>query len=508
MLSASCRAVLILFCFDLMAVSTEAVSQEKITFTKPALIEFDGPIFDRSYQFFKRKLAAAKSWGADLLIIQVNSPGGALEESLLIAETLRDVDWALTVAFIPEKALSGAALVSLGCDEIVISQTARIGDAGIVFLDESFAFQYAPEKVITDLVRRARDLAQWKGRSPELAEAMIDMDTIVYQNLNQKDQFETRRATNSGYPHRQVTDDQNAQQAGVERPDEKEWELVEESKEKRFLEVNGKRAIELGLAQKNAGNRDELAAQFDLSSELKIYRETTTDNLVYWLNRPLVVGLLFVVGLIALYLEFTAPGIGIGALIAGLCFLIFFWSQFLGGTATVLEVILFLAGISFLLMEIFVIPGFGVAGLSGMVLLGGSVLMATQDFVIPATDAQWDQFRTNLTVMAGAGCLFLVGAVALSKYLGKVPFVNRLILGPVVKPDPDGEGKDKKPSATPHPVVAVGDWGIAESVLCPSGKARFGDRTVDVVSDGSYIESDQPIKVLEISGNRVLVVKA
>ena len=93
MLSASCRAVLILFCFDLMAVSTEAVSQEKITFTKPALIEFgDGPIFDSVTirDCFKRKLeTAAKSWGADEAIFQVNRCLRSSGRSLLIAETAR-----------------------------------------------------------------------------------------------------------------------------------------------------------------------------------------------------------------------------------------------------------------------------------------------------------------------------------------------------------------------------------------------------------------------------------
>ncbi|MEE2639447.1 MAG: NfeD family protein [Planctomycetota bacterium] len=57
-------------------------------------------------------------------------------------------------------------------------------------------------------------------------------------------------------------------------------------------------------------------------------------------------------------------------------------------------------------------------------------------------------------------------------------------------------------------MVSVGDWGRAESVLRPAGKVRFGDQTVDVVADGSFIQPDEQVKVVEISGNRILVVKA
>ena len=47
-----------------------------------------------------------------------------------IAERLKDLGWARTVAFVPREALSGAALFALACDEIVLAPDARFGDAG------------------------------------------------------------------------------------------------------------------------------------------------------------------------------------------------------------------------------------------------------------------------------------------------------------------------------------------------------------------------------------------
>ena len=113
------------------------------------------------------------------------------------------------------------------------------------------------------------------------------------------------------------------------------------------------------------------------------------------------------IGLVALYLELSAPGISVGGLIAGLCAVLFFWSRFLGGTSTWLEVLLFLAGTVFLVVEVFVIPGWGVSGLMGLVLILVSVVMASQEFVVPSTGRQWNQLVTTLLVILCAGCVFV-----------------------------------------------------------------------------------------------------
>ncbi len=170
-----------------------------------------------------------------------------------------------------------------------------------------------------------------------------------------------------------------------------DWEKgkpVEESLGGNFLEVNGARAVELGLADGNAESREELCEQLGVAGQPRVLQWTAVDTVVLVLNWPVVTGLLFIIGLVALYFEMSSPGLGMGILIAGLCFALFFWSRFLGGTADWLEIVLFLAGLGFLALELFVLPGFGIAGLSGMLLLGASLILASQDFVIPHTGEQ------------------------------------------------------------------------------------------------------------------------
>jgi membrane-bound serine protease (ClpP class) len=501
--------LLLCACVGLPALAQDAdvpvkLQQRSAEYKRPVVIVFDGPVGFQNASFFKNRLARAKDRGADLVIVEIDSPGGLAIKSLEIAEALRDVDWAYTVAFVPREAISGAALMALGCDEIVLGSQARFGDAGPIQYDPSLAaFRYVPAKAKSVLVRQAQDLATSKGRSKALAEAMIDENAMVFvrkQSLAPPGPPEFRTI---------YLEDENqgpldaARNAGV---DLNQWTLIDETGTERFFTVNGPRAVELGFANFVADDRSELTRELNVSSELHEYRYNFSDTVVFWLNSPLVTGLLILVGLIALYFELSAPGIGAGGLLAGLCAALFFWSRFAGGTSGWLEVILFIAGIIFLLMEVFVIPGFGLAGFTGLILLFVSVVMAGQDFVIPQTSGQWNHLLTSLIVVVVASCVFLIGAAFVSRKFGSIPVLNRLSLEPPRYETPETHDKASgKPLPQSHPDVSVGDWGIAESLLRPAGRAIFHGKSIDVVSDGSFLDPGTQIRVMQISGNRIVV---
>jgi membrane-bound serine protease (ClpP class) len=461
-------------------------------YSRGVLIRFEGTITPWLEYYVDCKLKAAKQKDADLLIIEIQSPGGLVMQSLAIAKRLRDVDWAHTVAYIPDEALSGAAFVALGCDDIIMAPNAKLGDAGVIEPDAEFQFRYVPEKIRTHLVAEARDLAAAKGRPPALAEAMVDKDLVVYSVQNRQTGKETFMS------EKDIKSDENPGQ----------WEKlnpVQETLGDNFLELSGTRAVQLGLAQGNASSRQDLKRRYRLQGELLVYQYTSVDTAVYILNSPWVTGLLFVVGLVALYVELSAPGIGVGGLTAGLCFAIFFWSRFLGGTADLLDVILFVAGVAFLLVEIFVLPGFGVAGLSGILLILSSLILASQTFLIPQTQEEWAQLTRTLAVILVSGLLFAVAAYLLSRHFGSLPILNRLVLVP-----PDSPGGDQgpgSPAGGDQSAVQIGSCGVALSTLRPAGKARFGNQYVDVVTEGDFITKGTRIEVLEIHGNRIVVGK-
>lgn len=469
-------------------------AQEVGSFENPLVIQLQGPITPLLEQYLYRKLKIAESRGADLIILEVDSPGGFKITSTQMADRLRDLKWARTVAYVPREAISGAAIISLGCDDIVMAPRAKLGDAGEIMMDADNAFRYVPEKERSVLASQIRDLADAKGRPPALAEAMVNMDLVVYRVRN-KETGETWFMS-------------DAEIASSDNPDQ--WEKgppVHESREKHFLTVNGEQAVDLLLARATVEDREGLKELYGISGRLPVMQQTGIDTAVTILNSQFITGLLIVVGLIALYVEFSAPGIGIGALVSLLCFSLFFWSRFLGGTAGWLEVVLFGVGVIFLLMELFVIPGFGVAGFSGLGLMVVSVLMASQHFLIPSTDLEMSKTLGSLMVIVASGFISILAAIVISHFYGSIPVVSWLVL----KPPAQIAGKAKaeevaQPSSVPSvPIVGVGDEGIAESALRPAGRALFGQSHVDVVADGSFVTPGQLVRVIEVSGNRVVV---
>jgi membrane-bound serine protease (ClpP class) len=52
---------------------------------------------------------------------------------------------------------------------------------------------------------------------------------------------------------------------------------------------------------------------------------------------------------------------------------------------------------------------------------------------------------------------------------------------------------------------AIGEVGIAESILRPSGKARFGNSSVDVLTEGDFVEAGTKVRVVRHQSYAVIV---
>jgi len=487
------RLSVILYFFGMAVCQGQAQPSANDSFQHGVLIELRGIVSPRMEMYLQRKLEKARSMQADLLILEIDSPGGYLESSLNMASGMRDLEWARTVCYVPRQALSGAAIIALGCDEIVMAAQARLGDAGPVFQGEDALFRYAPEKIRSDLARQVRDLASVKGRPPALAEAMVDKDLAVYRMT----QRETGKVTFMSKHEIQNLEDPQAWTQG---------KLVMESREDKFLEVNGKRAVSLQLATAVLPDRQTLSAHYRLARPLVVLQPSGVDTAVYYLSLPVITGLLFVVGLIALFVEVSAPGIGVGGLVSGLCFTLFFWSRFLGGTAGWLEVVLFLTALVFLAIELFVIPGFGVAGVAGLLLLLTSIVMAGQNHFVPESQRALDELTNTMKIVVIAGFCVMIGVALLTRYYGSIFIFRRLVLQPPKETHEMLLDEQDNPLATAGNILLqIGAQGVAQSPLRPAGKGEFANHLIDVVTEGQFVERGRPVQVVQIQGNRIVV---
>lgn len=462
------------------------------------LIKVEGVVSAFMQEFVEREIRRAVAADANLIIFEINSPGGELFASKAIADAIADLNPKKhrTIAYIPEMAISGGAMIALGCDEIYMRPGASIGDIIPLSMQEGGWAERAPEKILSMLREMLRDLAGKKGRPPALLEAMADKDLEVYEVKHIQTQAKSY-----------MSGQELEAEAGI-------WEkvaIIPETGEGIALTINGDRAYELGLAQEPVGDFPELKSRLGIPANqvVSAAKQTWVDTLVVILKSPGATFLLFMVGLICVYLEvYTMTGFfGIGA---ALCFAVFFWSRFLGGTAGWLEVVLFIFGVGLIALEIFVIPGFGIFGITGGLAVVFSIILASQTFVIPTTGEQLTQLSKTMGTLSGSIVAVVCLALFAGGFIRKIPGLRNLILTP---PSGDDENPMLDPTLAGNGGVNLTEQdpdlltkqGVALSTLRPAGRAQIDGKLIDVVSEGEFINPGTAVEVIEVSGNKVVV---
>jgi membrane-bound serine protease (ClpP class) len=335
-----------------------------------------------------------------------------------------------------------------------------------------------------NMLEPIKTLASDKERSWSLMAALIDPQVKVFRYTHQgRDEVRFLSQAEAG-----------------SLPDAAKWQAGSEVETRQGLK--GRVAEELRLARYLAGNYDELKQLYHLEHEPASLQPNWAHDLVERLASPQLAGILLFLAWFFLFIEFMQPGLSIAGFISGLCFLLFFWSQFLHGTAGWLEVLLFLGGMLCVAIELFVTPGSGVFGVGGGALIIVSIVLASQTFIIPRNSYQLEQLPYSLaTVLAGmAGGV--TSLVLMRRFLPNAPLFKRMMLKPPAGEQLDDLDRRESLVAFHH---LHGKRGVTITQLTPSGKARFGDDLVDVISNGELIPRGTDIYVTEVLGNRVQV---
>jgi membrane-bound ClpP family serine protease len=268
--------------------------------------------------------------------------------------------------------------------------------------------------------------------------------------------------------------------------------------------LKGAKAVEIGLAQGTINNLDELKSRYSFE-DLRPVRPNWALEAIEWLADPRIAGLLLFVGWFALMIELSTPGVGLPGFISAVCFVLYFWSQFLNHTAGWLEILLFVMGVACICIELFVVPGTGIFGIGGGVMIVVSIFLASQTFIIPGNAYQMRQLPISMMMVAIGAAGGVASIWVIRRFLPHTPYFNRMLL-----PPPEGEQLEeiqRRESLVAWGHLA-GKRGVTTTQLTPSGKARFGDEVVDVISDGDLIPKGTAVYVAEVLGNRVLVKSA
>lgn len=452
---------------------------------RPILLRLDGTIDNRLYEYVRRRLKQAQNGGHNLLIVEVDSSHGDETAASNIANALASYgEDARVVAWVPRQATGEAVLLLFGCDELVMARDATIGGF------KPKGAENGQGAVLADAAVRWAEGSKF----PEAAiRGFMDPDVAVYQ-VQSKDNPNARRL---------VTAD------ALEDPTVKEqWGTPRPVKEKQvILQMEGERAQTLDVAVGLAGTLQELQSLYNIEGNLPVLQPGWVDSIIQALTSTGGTFFLLFLGFICLYLEFQIPGFGVAGLLSAACFTLFFWSRFLVDQAHSLEVVMFLLGAVFLAVELFVLPGFGFAGISGLVLCVCSLILASQSFTIPSNAEEARALTVNVITLASVLMVAMASIAALSRFFPRMPFLNRLMLGPPEEEDtlPHGLLDDEEP--TPYTEL-LGQRGIAASPLRPAGRMQFAGKFYDVVAKGEFVEQGLPVEVIEVFQNRIIVRNA
>ncbi len=422
----------------------------------------------QSFSFMARILDKVENEHAAALVIEIDTPGGAVWETtdLMMNHLVRlSVP---TYAFVNSRAISGGALVALSADTIYMAPAASIGAAGVVsFAGELGEMERAKAEGM--VVASATSVAELKGHDPKLVEAMIVL---------------------------KKTYEKGPVKVGEE-------ELATLSTQEATALVDGKPILAKGVAK----NVVDLLRQEGIAADVVVPEPTGFEQFAWLVSRFSAV--LILIGLAAGYLELKTPGFGLGGSVSLIAFGLFFFGNHVAGNLAGYELLgIFMLGVALIVVELFVLPGTFVPGLIGALLAGGSLLFAMVNRVDAGRLGGAEDFFGALgklllgpAVSLSLGVLgSMVAMMLMMRYLPQIPLFRSLVLE---KSLPRGasiggaEGARRRESL-------LGQSGVALTDLRPGGKAEIGGRRLSVTTDG-FIEAGTKVRVVEQSAFRIFV---
>ena len=439
-----------LFCLSFLGGSRLRAGEETVSppvYKSPFLIEkleFQ-EINEWYYLYLRQCFREAEEKKADVVILEIDSPGGRVDTALKIVKRLLDMSADLYV-YVNENAISAGALISLTGKKIYINDGGIIGASTPVYVKEG-EMKKAPEKSVSVIRSKFRSLAEKRGRPPKVCEAMVDEEIVL-----------TRK------------------EDGIDLPKGK------------LLTLTQKEALEVGVADKAVSSLQEVYADLNISpDQVQTYTITGSLKMLNLFANPLLLGLLLTLGTLGLILEARTPGWGVGGTLGILSLSAFFIIQILVGNADWRAPSLFAIGIVLLIFEVFIIPGFGLPGIAGIACILGSIFLS---FGV----GNWQQ---AMMAMALASLGVLVGSGFFIKYIPATRFFRRATLEAAVE-------STVVPQSTS---LVTGDRGEVITDLRPLGKALFGGKIYEVTAQVGFMEQGTVIEITQVEKNKILVRK-
>lgn len=397
---------------------------------------------------FRRGMKEAIEMGADVVLLDMDTPGGPLDLTLEMMEMLDRFE-GRTMTFVNDEAISAGAFISAATNEIFVAPRGVIGAAAPV----AGGGQEIPEsmklKIMSYLRARIRAFTEEIPYRADVITAMADASYVL----------------------------------------EIDGEIIKEEGE--LLTLTATEAVkEYGDPPQPllaggifASVEDLLESKYGENYTRTEFIPTWSEELARWLTAasPLLLGL----GLLCVFFEVKTPGFGVIG-IAGLVMLsLVFFGHHLAGLSGTEPILFFLLGLLLVIAEVFLFPGLIFPAVVGLILMVGALIWGMADVwpgeAFEFSPAMFARPVVNLAIgllIAGAGG-FLVARFLPRSWLWDKLILTAGITGNSQEPAAGGAW----PGAGEATPAEVGDEAVAQTDLYPSGAVDVRGRRYEARMD-------------------------
>ena len=277
--------------------------------------------------FLKRSIQDAEDQGADHIVLEIDTPGGAVNAADNIAKIIKSSEVPIT-AYISNRALSAGAYIALNADQIIMEPGALMGSAAII----NQSGNTAGKKAESFWHAAMKSAAELNNRDPKYALAMADPDVDLPKYNAPKGEL---------------------------------------------LTLNDQEAVKVGYAEGIAEDRTELLSVLDLEdAKISDAEVSIAERIARFVTNPIIIPILLSIGSLGLVLELYSPGFGVPGFMGAGALLLFFFGHMIAGFAGWESLLLLVVGVVLIIVEIF-IPGFGIFGVLGAVGVVASIVLAS-----------------------------------------------------------------------------------------------------------------------------------
>ncbi|WP_221032309.1 NfeD family protein [Actomonas aquatica] len=385
----------------------------------------------------RRGLKQAIEMEADLVVLDMKTPGGSLGVTFEIMEAL-DRFKGETATYVNNEAISAGAFISAMTDDIYFATDGVIGAAAPVSGGGADIDETMKQKIVSYLKARIRAISEGHPYRGEVISAMIDANyelKIGDEVLKEKGELLSLTASEAA-------------------------------------ETYGDPAQPL-LSAGTAESIDALLSErFGERAYTTLSLETTwSEELAAWLNAisPLLMGL----GLLGVFIEFKTPGFGVFGIAGGAMLAVVFFGHYVAGLSGHEPALFFAIGAMLVLVELLFLPGTIFIALAGVVSMLGSLLWSMAD-IWPDEPISFsgDTFTGPLIDLSLALTVTIVGAILVVRFMPRGWVWDKLVIAASIT------GTSGAPVVAGAPAAGslVGQTGVAATDLFPSGQVEVGGK--------------------------------